>query len=478
MLHPVFSTHRRFAWSALLAAVVMALASTATAQSPPDSLDLVVQGPNAILVHFTACRISSADNCTDMTIYRNPPGFDTLLTGVQPADFSDISYLDTKLTPLTKYTYSVCTGYSANKDRSNCLEASATTMAVPPSGGSGGNTGSGSTTYTNNLPPPTHLQATAGGSSVLLSWINPPDVSAGIEVRRGITGATVPQPVTELPAGTTRWADTSPLTPHTPYDYWVCTGKPDASMDSCAPFPSVTLWGANPVLTAVRSSATTVNLSVAVDNLFTLIALKVTREGGDDPCRQGSRLGNGAQGCKTRTFGPGGVPQNAPTISTVYQISPGSSIGSNSTSPPWVIDIPDDTVTAGVEYYYTAIATWIGPLEQDSQTVTVSTTVPLTRYRGKSVIKSSVPSVHAGKLSTGSGSVNLQSAQARLNAHPNDAQALYAAGQAYCAHQQREACISTMYLGLLQSRKAGTTSLSNQITKSLQDQGVTVTENK
>jgi len=463
---------------ALFGLLTLGLAPAASAQSPPDTLTLVVQGPNAISVDFTPCRISTADNCTNFVIYRDPPGLNIPRTGVEPADYASISYLDTGLTPSTKYTYLVCSGNAANSSKSNCLEASATTMKAPSSGGSGNDSGTGPAPYTNNSPPPTNLQATAGGVSVLLSWTNPPNSSEWIEIRRAITGGTAAQPIKRVTSGTSRYADQGPLTPHDPYIYWVCTGTPDASMRSCAQSRSVTIWGANPVLTATRTTPTTVRLSVAVDNLPTLVGLKVTRQGGNDPCRQGTTMANGGQGCKTTTVGPGGAPVNAPIITTVYQLSPGDSLGSNSTSPPWVIDIPDDTVTAGVEYYYSAAATWGGPLEQDSQTVTVPATLQFSHYRQKILVKSGVSLIHVQAAQNKAGTTSVGEARAEVKTHPNDAQALYRLGQAYCAQKQRDACISTMYLGFLQSQKAGSTALTNQIRRSLAAEGVTVTETK
>ncbi len=467
----------------------------AVAQAPPNSITAQTQGPTAILVTWTECLSSDQANCEEnFYVYRNPPDSNKVYTTRSAGDLSQISILDGYLKPSTTYTYTVCTNVKTT-DASNCVSASATTQpSQPPGGGSNGGSGSGGSgsTYTNNSPPPTNLRALAGDSTVLLSWVNPTSTMNGLlEVDRAITGGTSPQQIAILdPNGTdptepTRYPDTGPLEPHYPYDYYVCNGSPDASRQSCAHSNSVTTWGANPVLTAVRTSPTTVKLSVAVDNLSTLVALKATRQGSNDPCRSGSTLANDEQGCKTSTYGPGGVPANVPQITTVYDKGPGSSFGASTATAPYVIDLPDDTVTAGVEYYYQAQATWVGPLEQDSQTVTAPTTITLQHLPAHKTFVKNIGRVQPVGLKSGSqqkGSTTARTAvvaaQAKVKASPNDAQSLYTLGQSYCKAHLQNACISTMYMSLLQSQKAGTTTLTNQIKTSLADQGIAFSDQK
>jgi hypothetical protein len=488
---------RSNSYSGLLLPSILLFAASgiqvAAAQAPPDSITLQAEGPTAILVTWTECVTSDQANCEEnFYVYRNPPDPNKVLTTRSAGNLSSISVLDSPLNPSTTYTYTVCTDEMA-KGGSNCVSASKKTLPPQPPGGgaSGGSSSVGSgSTYTNNSPAPTNLRALSGEATVLLSWVNPSSTMNGLlEVDRAITGGTSPQQIAILdPNGTdptepTRYSDTGPLQPHFPYDYYVCNGSPDASRQSCAHSNSVTTWGANPVLTAVRTSPTTVKLSVAVDNLSTLVGLKVTRQGSDDPCRSGSTLANGEQGCKTASVGPGGVPANVPQITTVYDKGPGSSFGASTATAPYVIDLPDDTVTSGVEYYYQAQATWVGPLEQDSQTVTASTTINLHNLPPHKTLVKSLSNVHlvgpkGGAQQKGSISATktVVAAQAKVKASPNDAQSLYTLGQSYCKAHLQNACVSTMYMSLLQSQKAGTSTLTNQIKTSLANEGVAVSD--
>ncbi|MEO6830211.1 MAG: hypothetical protein ABI164_10420, partial [Acidobacteriaceae bacterium] len=213
----------------------------------------------------------------------------------------------------------------------------------------------------------------------------------------------------------------------------------------------------------------------------------ITRQDSSDPCRRGGALANGEQGCKTSSYDANGVRINAPIIVTIYDKGAGSSFGANTATPPYVVEIPDDTVTAGIEYYYQAHATWSGPLEQDSQTVTVPATVAWRSLpRQKILVKSAVGAKSVGrqqrgaqpKISPKARAASLSSAQARAKANPNDAQSLYELGQSYCDANLRNACVSTMYMGLLQSQKAGSMALTRQIQTRLAAEGVTAGNKK
>ena len=164
--------------------------------------------------------------------------------------------------------------------------------------------------------------------------------------------------------------------PHSPNQYLVCEGpSSDGSIVNCAWSVVKFTWGADPVLTATRVNATTVQLKIVVDEIADVSAISVTRQGSDDPCRQGQNLGNGLQGCPT--VGQYGQPVGH--TDTVYNWISGSGSGpSLPKSAPYLINIPDDTtVKPGVEYYYVAHVGWgtgsmPGP-QQDSATVTVPT---------------------------------------------------------------------------------------------------------
>ena len=489
--------------------LVMGAVQSARAQAAPDSLTAQAEGPTGIQLQWQSCASSEQANCQEnFYIYRDPPNIATVLKIVSTGQYSVVPYLDTTdLKPSTTYKYLVCTDAKLS-DGSNCASASATTLPPQSSGGSGGSGGGsgngsgnqGSTNDTNTSPPPTNLRALSGGSTVLLDWDNPQsDYPIIIEIYRSLTSATVPSQIAVLNGDATqkvppnRFADNGPLAPHFTYDYYVCDGSHDVQMRNCAHSNQVTTWGLNPVVTAVRSSPTTVTLSVAVDNLNTLTALSVTRQDNSGPCGKGTTLGNGSQGCQTKTYGPNGVPINAPVITTVYQKGPPGGFGASTATAPYIIDIPNDTVVAGVEYYYQAHATWEGAVGQDSQTVTVPVTialhyVPPQKSFVKTLAKAQPVGIKGGTQQKSQAQtvkpvpqtavVNLSTAQANVKANPNDAQSLYTLGQSYCKANLKDACVSTLYIGLLQSQKAGNTALSGQIKSSLADEGVKVNDSK
>ncbi|MGB8478462.1 MAG: hypothetical protein WCE63_06430 [Acidobacteriaceae bacterium] len=497
-----------------MVAMLLALgnAQTALAQAPPDSLTAQPEGPNEIMLTWVTCQSSTQANCLEYyTIYRNPPSLDTLHDSRSFGSDSKVQYPDYHLTPSTKYTYMVCSDVKA-KDGSNCLTVSTTTLAAPPpNSGSGGGSGKGSgnqgsTNETNTSAPPINLRVLAGVSLVSLKWDNPASpFPVVIDIARSLTGdrdfaSSSPQKIVELNGNgdekipPVSYSDSGPFGPHFAYSYYVCTGIMDVIYRNCAHSNSVTLGGLDPILTAVRSNATTVGLSVVVDNVTTLAELKITRQDNSGPCGKGTTLGNGTQGCKTTSYA-NGVPINAPVITTIYD-SKGPFSGP-ADSAPYTIAVANDTVTAGVEYYYQAQASWTG-LGQDSQVVTVPASLTLhylpshktfgTIPHGvKTVgVKSGTPGKVQGKVATTTQTAArtaaltpirisaVAAAQAKVKANPNDAQSLYALGQSYCAVNLHDACVSTMYMGLLQSQKAGTTALTNQIKASLAAEGVTV----
>lgn len=235
---------------------------------------------------------------------------------------------------------------------------------------------------------PQNMFSLGGMSQVELKWTNPsvdptqtcpPPPTQVVVYRRSATY----QQIAALPSSNgvlpVRYTDTGSLQPHTTYHYLVCEGGPPKDWENTTNCEGngTSTWGADPVLTATRVSATSVKLEIAVDQDIGISSIVVTREGSDDPCRQGGALGNGLQGCRTVTTSPNGVGTPVTgQITTVYNWTslPGCQ-GSgcwttNSKSAPYEIDIPNDTqVKPGVEYYYQAKVTWIG--EQDSAVVTV-----------------------------------------------------------------------------------------------------------
>lgn len=200
--------------------------------------------------------------------------------------------------------------------------------------------------------------------------------------------------VADLPANNgvlaTRYQDPGPFQPHSVYVYLVCEGPGDTFKDNCAGGPTL-IWGADPVVTAVPVSSTSVKLGIAVDEAANITAFSVTRV--VDQYVQGQKLGNGLMGCPTVTIGPGGVavPVHGPPPVTVYSWTEGSanqpskdaikkqsSWTMTSKSAPYIFQIPDDTtVKLGEQYTYWASVVWGSssngqdPLTQSSDGVTV-----------------------------------------------------------------------------------------------------------
>jgi len=165
--------------------------------------------------------------------------------------------------------------------------------------------------------------------------------------------------------------------PHTVNQYLVCDGATDSKNLNCALSGVTFRWGADPVLTATRVNANTVQLKIAVDEADDVSMISVTRQGSDDPCRQGQKLGNGLQGCPT--VGPNGTSVAQTTAVYNWTASGGAQSPpglQNGKSAPYVINVPNDTtVKPGVEYYYQAQVGWAignvsGPV-QISDTATV-----------------------------------------------------------------------------------------------------------
>ena len=482
---------------------ILGVSSHAFAQAPPDSASAFPMGPGSAGITFTACQSSDQANCyLDFSLYRSPPGFNqqpVQLTSVN-ANLATHTIYDTTVKPGQTYTYQVCAGGYANSDHSNCLATNSVKIPMQPpsnsgSGSNSGNSGNNGNNGTSIWSPPQNLQVTAGTAAVYLKWINPPKQASppptSITIFRD-DGTGYWQSIAALDQAAnhfklnTSYADAGPLLPHSSYRYAVCEGLKAQYWNNCATSKFVGTGGATPVLTATRATATTVKLGVAVDNIFGLSEISITREGSDDPCRKGTTLGNGLQGCSTR--GPNGMP--AGNVVTVADLKNG--MGSNSTSAPWVVNVPDDTVKPGVEYYYQAHVTWVGPTESDSEIVTVPSTyatAPSSRVLASGAIKpinTPVPPptpvgmrtapapMRAGPAAVTASnrtSLNLEAAISAVQQKPGDAGALYALGQAYCAARVRTACVNYLYMGLFRAQKAGDATLTAAIQSSLAAQG-------
>lgn len=425
--------------------------------------------------------------------------------------------------------------------------------------------------------PPTKLSAVVA-SNINLAWTNPstsidqwcPGPSSKVLIyRMGTNGY---QQLAELDKSSNngtlphRYSDTGPFQPHTGYTYEVCEGgSPNwQNPNNCASPPGVVhdssgfgivTGGANPVLTATRVSANTVKLKVSLDQ-YTISSITVTRQGSDDPCRQGGTLGNGLQGCTTTKIGSGGVPVSPANTVTVFDWT--SSSGSqyppgwqNTQTAPFVVNLPDDTtVKPGVEYYYLAHVVWLWSVAQDSQTVTApknayasaslqqsiaggsipikqnggapppqsgskpaiapmvsptsrtitpASSSPMTRSKvpatsppqqstakpTTSPIMASAPpllqpgrtmlsSTGAAQPSTGASPPNLDAAIKEAQQKPNDPQALYDLGKAYCANNQRDTGIRYLNAALPLAERAGNSALTAQIKANLAAQGVSI----
>ncbi len=169
------------------------------------------------------------------------------------------------------------------------------------------------------------------------------------------------------------YLDKGPFQPHMGYLYEVCeVGPPNWQnpYDCNMPRELAVSWGADPVLSATRINSTTIRLRLNLDQ-NTISSVMVTRQGSDDPCRQGQTLGNGLQGCPSN---PQVLAQNTPVIYN-WTATPQNSVApgfDHPLTPPFVIDIPDDaTVHPGAEYWYQTSVVWLGTLEQDAATVNV-----------------------------------------------------------------------------------------------------------
>ncbi|HUJ32188.1 MAG TPA: hypothetical protein VLY23_12965 [Candidatus Acidoferrum sp.] len=244
--------------------------------------------------------------------------------------------------------------------------------------------------------PPTKVSALVG-SNISLTWTNPstspdqwcPGPSSKVLIyRMGTSGY---QQLAELDktsngALPNRYTDSGPFQPHTGYFYEVCEGAAPnwQNPNNCFSLSGVdhdgqgfgtVTGGAAPVLKATRANANTVKLQLSLDQ-YGITSVVVTRQGSDDPCRQGGTLGDGLQGCTTTKIGPGGVPVSPASTVTVFSWTQSPQSGYppgwvNTQTAPFVVNLPDDTaVKPGVEYYYLAQVTWLWSVEQDSQTVT------------------------------------------------------------------------------------------------------------
>jgi hypothetical protein len=393
----------------LLFIAFVAFAGIASAQNPPDGILAAPLGPSAVKVTVTACLYSTEDSCNaPLVIYRNPPGFTqspvhtaSLGEGTYGANNTEAIWMDTTVKGGTSYTYRVCTGAAKlDPGHQNVAIPSGSTSVGPgtytitATNGVGQASASVSINVTCPTPwaPPTNISALVG-SNINLTWTNPntspdqwcPGPSSKVLIyRMGTNGY---QQLAELDkaanSGTlpNRYSDNGPFQPHTGYIYELCEGAPPTeSGNNCASPPGAThdsagygfvTGGANPTLSATRVNPNTVKLKLSLDQ-FTMTSVSVTRQGSDDPCRQGGTLGNGLQGCPT-TNGLGGSPAQTTTVynwtwSSGSQYPPG---WQNTQTAPFVINLPDDTaVKPGVEYYYIAHVVWEWSVAQDSQTVT------------------------------------------------------------------------------------------------------------
>jgi hypothetical protein len=169
--------------------------------------------------------------------------------------------------------------------------------------------------------------------------------------------------------------DSGPLQPHTLYNYRVCIGTPDQvqalQYNTCVKSPRPFMdSGADPVLAATRLSATTVKLTLTLDNALYLQVspFTITRSVMDTSCGQGTTLANGLQGCPTRVMGPNGMGRPVNIKSSVTL-----DLGSLSMSAPpigygpWSVTYVDNTVTPNETYGYEAQVMWAGQMGGSSE---------------------------------------------------------------------------------------------------------------
>lgn len=255
---------------------------------------------------------------------------------------------------------------------------------------SSGKQASASFTVNVYCPTPTiaePVNAYSGPSGIDLKWTNPstpagkwcPVPSNQVLIYRMGPDTNGFQLVTTLTKSANNgvlpdhYLDKGPFQPHMGYDYAVCEVAPPNWLnpyDCNFPHETVVSWGADPVLTATRINGTTVRLRLNLDQ-NTISSVVITRQGSDDPCRQGKTLGNGLQGCPSN---PITLAENTPVIyswtaTPLNSVAPGFD---HPQTPPFVIDIPDDaTVHPGAEYWYQTAVVWLETLEQDAAMVTV-----------------------------------------------------------------------------------------------------------
>lgn len=327
---------------------------------------------------------SSADNCTTTSPavkvpFPPPPSVPkptVQLTSPSPVMPSGGATLDWTSTNATSLDLEPTIGKVAVPAGSATVDPGQTTKYTITASGPGG-TATANLTVCGPVAPPQNLSVL----DVYLKWTNPSEPSCQPSLTEIMIFRRSPP---------TNWEFIAPLTasngilpnrytdegvygalPHSPNQYLVCEGPSDGSNVNCAESPVKFTWGADPVLTATRVNASTVQLKIIVDQATDVSAISVTRQGSDDPCRQGQTLGNGLQGCTT--VGQYGQPVGH--TDTVYNWTNGSGPGpSLPKSAPYVINLPDDTtVKAAVEYYYVAHVGWGtgSGTSQDSAVVTV-----------------------------------------------------------------------------------------------------------
>ncbi|MBV8170342.1 MAG: hypothetical protein JO219_00230 [Candidatus Eremiobacteraeota bacterium] len=288
------------------------------------------------------------------------------------------------------YTYRVCTGGPADSTWSNCKQTNTVTdipppTAPPPPTQAPSNSNNTACWWT----PPTSVSASNLGDQssparLYLTWTNPapgqcsnPDhvavyrenAKAGWDKLAQLNGTIIHNGQLDNPAQASTYSmpshyTDSGLQPHTDYLYMVCEGDYGQAGGSTPLGKNCTLskpaltGGAVPILTAARVNPTTVSLKIYLDNDPGISSISVTREGSDDPCRQGGTLANGLQGCQTVKM-VNGVPQSPANIITVYNWTYSAGVNPSwtevSKAPGYQITLPNDTtVKPGVEYYYTA----------------------------------------------------------------------------------------------------------------------------
>jgi len=352
---------------------------TATLTCPPDSA-WAVKGVFSIDVHWNACYFSTEGNCSSLfSIYRNPPGFNQILNQYNVGTGTTWYYPDMAVKQNASYSYLVCTGPVALSDQSNCLRTNTVSTVPQPPPPPSQKTQQPSNPNDKSCwwSAPTSLSALALTGQLDLMWTNPapnqcwnPDHVAVYRAGQKLAqlngkvtynGQLDNPPEASIYSLASRYTD-SGLQPHTYYQYMVCEGdlgQGDQPVGGNCILSKPTLTaGANPILSAERVSPTTVRLTMYVDNDPGISSISVTREGSDDPCRQGVTLGSGLQGCPTTKM-VNGVPQSTANNITVYNWTWSAAVKPSwteiSKTPGYQITLPDDTtVKPGVEYYYVA----------------------------------------------------------------------------------------------------------------------------